>query len=254
MTACKVLPKLIVWALCVVMVFGSMTSTVFGDIVNDASEEEQGSTDPLPPLILIPIPLPPGVDPASWMVDVPTNHWAYEYINDLIERGIISGYPLEEESMFEFKPGDDITRAELVKLLVDTKKLELIENYEGTEFADWDGVPGWAKPYIAAVAKAGILRGSQEAYGAFVNANNTITLEEMIAMAVRTLEVEVMVDGTSGTRDFWEVSDWAKDYIAFALENRMIDTGEDGSVNGKRYAKRDETAMVLHKLMQYLGG
>ena len=174
-------------------------------------------------------------------------------INELVEREIIIGYP-SDSSMIEFRPDNEITRAEMVKLLVATKKLESIENYEGSEFSDWSSVPVWAKPYVAASTKAGILLGSLEAYGVFVFAFNSITREEMIAMAVRALEIEIPEGGTSDAPDFDEVSDWARDYVAFAIENGMTNTGTDGSVDGRRYAKRDETAMVLYMLIKHLEG
>jgi hypothetical protein len=108
-----------------------------------------------------------------------------------------------------------------MKLLVATFELELIEGYDGSSFVDWDEVPDWAKPYVAAVVEAGIVLGSLEGGELFIHANSSIIREEMIAMAVRALEVDV--EGIEAdTPDFGNVSDWAVEVIAFAVNHEMI--------------------------------
>ncbi len=50
--------------------------------------------------------------------DVPTSHWAYQYINELSEQGIINGY---EGGVY--KPSGNVTRAEFLKLIVSSSIL-----------------------------------------------------------------------------------------------------------------------------------
>ena len=138
-----------------------------------------------------------------------------------------------------------------MKLVTVSLGIELINDYNGSAFVDWDGVQNWAKPYIAALFEEGIVYGSLQADGLYVYANNPITREEMITIVVRALGVEITIGGKSDATDFIEVSDWAKDSVAFALENEMINIDTDGSVCPARNAKRDETAMILYKLLQY---
>jgi len=45
--------------------------------------------------------------------DVPATHWAYEYVSSLTDKGVINGY---EDGTF--KPSNNITRAEFIKLMV----------------------------------------------------------------------------------------------------------------------------------------
>ena len=50
--------------------------------------------------------------------DVPTSHWAYQYISDLYERHIIRGY-----GNGSFGPENNITRAEVVKIAINSAKI-----------------------------------------------------------------------------------------------------------------------------------
>ncbi|MCL2165265.1 MAG: S-layer homology domain-containing protein, partial [Oscillospiraceae bacterium] len=188
---------------------------------------------------------------AGKMTDIPTDYWAFEFIDGLVALGIIDGYPMDDGT-FEYRPENPITRAEMAKLLVDTKELELIYDYDGSAFADWNEVAEWAKPYVAAAVEDGIMVGSAEEDGLYVLADNFIVREQMIAMAVRALEVAVPESGEAPVSDFGAVSDWAKDYVAFAVENEMINIGANGSVRPLINATRAEAAMILYLLIQYM--
>ncbi|MCL2164805.1 MAG: S-layer homology domain-containing protein, partial [Oscillospiraceae bacterium] len=185
---------------------------------------------------------------SSKMKDIAADHWAAVYIDGLVERGIISGYP-QPDGTFKYEPDNEITRAELMKLIAVALDLELIENYDGSAFADWDSIEEWAKPYIAALIEAKIVLGSQEDGGVFLFANNSITREEMIVMVMRALGVNPS-GSTANYPDVGEVSDWAADSVAFAYENGMINIYSDGSANPAGNAKRDETAMLLYMLIK----
>jgi uncharacterized repeat protein (TIGR02543 family) len=186
---------------------------------------------------------------SSLMTDISSDHWAAEFIGDLVARGIISGYPMPDGTL-EFRPANDITRAELIKLIVDALKLDLIKDYDGSAFADWDEAPDWAKPYIAAAVDTDIILGAQEGSKLYIHASNNITREEMIAIAARALKIDTAAS-ESTTPDFGSVSGWAVSEAAFAVENGMINLDADGNLNPRSNAKRDEAAMTLFKLIEY---
>ena len=153
-----------------------------------------------------------------------------------------------------------------MKLITASLGIELIENFNGSAFADWANVPDWAKPYVAALVEAGIVYGSQQADGIYILADDKIIREEMIAMVIRSLSADTPENNGDGDDvagadtglfnappDFDKVSNWAKDNVTFALRNEMINTDADGTVSPDRNARRDETAMILYKLLQYLG-
>jgi len=110
-----------------------------------------------------------------------------------------------------------------------------------------------ARSADSAGAEAGIVLGSQETDGLYMFADRDITREELIAMAVRALGVDVLKDGTAGAPDFGDVSNWAADVVAFALEKQMINVDAAGNVNPLKNATRSEAAMVISVLLEYLG-
>ena len=92
--------------------------------------------------------------------DVPHDYWAYNYITELSNRGIINGY--ENNA---FSPENAITRAELAKLLVtagniDTKNVYVhlaLENCEDLSKNHWAAVYMVASnKYLPPVNKDGI--------------------------------------------------------------------------------------------------
>jgi len=185
------------------------------------------------------------------MTDVSAGHWAYEYISGLVNRNIVNGYTQPDGSL-RFEPANEITRAELMKLIVVALNLDLVDDYDGSVFSDWGQVEDWAKPYVAALLEAGIVMGSREGSKVNINANSNVTREEMITMTVRALDVELS-ESIVEAPDFELVSDWASCYVAFALENSMINLDSNYNVNPITNAKRDETAMILYKLLTYMG-
>ncbi|MCL2163609.1 MAG: S-layer homology domain-containing protein [Oscillospiraceae bacterium] len=183
------------------------------------------------------------------MSDIGKDHWAHEYIRRLIGLGIVDGYP-DEDDTYYFDPESDITRAEMIKLIVVSLDIEPIDDFDGSVFVDWDDVEDWAKPYIAAAYAANIVKGSLESDGLYANANESITRQEMIVMTTRALNANIPSGGASTARDFDQTADWAKDAMAFAIENGMINT--NNGVAPEVNATRAEAAMALYKMLEYL--
>jgi hypothetical protein len=185
------------------------------------------------------------------MTDISPEYWAAEYIDDLVARKIVNGYP-QADGTFIYDPEKNISRAEIVKLLVVSLDLDWVEGYDGSRFADWEETDVWAKPYIAAAVDAGIVMGSNENGGIYLNGSQNVTREELIAMAVRALEIDIPVGAVAEAPDFGKTQDWAKDSVAFALNNKIINTERDGSVRPSDATVRSEAAMVLFMLIKYL--
>ena len=185
------------------------------------------------------------------MTDISASYWAAEFIEDLVARGIINGYP-NDDGTFRFEPENDITRAEMIKLIVVSLGLDLVYEFDGSDFADWDEVEDWAKPYVAAAVEAGIVEGANEGDGIYILGNSNVTREEMIAMSVRALEVDIDEEAEVDTDDADDVSDWAAASVAFAVDYGMINIDGDDNVNPGDNAKRSEAAMILFMLIEYL--
>ncbi len=78
---------------------------------------------------------------AKEYIDLPENHWAYGAINEMIEKGVFTGY--DDGTI---KPDQTITRAEFAKILVKTFDLEKFSD-EYRDFKDVDN-SHWAYDYI----------------------------------------------------------------------------------------------------------
>ena len=139
-----------------------------------------------------------------------------------------------------------------MKMLALSLGLDLVYGYDGSAFMDWNETEEWAKPYIAALVQSGIVYGSQNADGFYINANVPIVREEMIAMVVHALGVDP--SGSLGyASDISAVSDWAADYVQYVLKHEMIKLDGENKVNPHVNAIRADTAMMLYKMIEYLG-
>jgi len=137
------------------------------------------------------------VIPAPSFGDVANSHWAFEYIEDLVELGIINGFPGKV-----FKPSDTTTRAEFAKILVSALN-EAPKTGDGGKFNDTAN--HWAAGYIEKAADLGIIKGYPT--GDF-RPNNKVTRAEAVIMVTRAFELEATDDQVSFT-------DVATDYFAY---------------------------------------
>ena len=104
--------------------------------------------------------------------------WAQPFIQALAKAGFISG---NQEGAFLAK--NKITRSELVVMVVRALGLEINLN-EALVFDDANQVPEWAKPYVAAAAKAGLVKGNGD--GKF-NPNASSTRAEAVTLILAML-------------------------------------------------------------------
>lgn len=77
--------------------------------------------------------------------DVPINHWAYPYISEMVERGVISGY---DDGTFQ--PDKPVTRAEAAKMMASIANVPKIESSDKSYNGELCDIPkdSWYAPYI----------------------------------------------------------------------------------------------------------
>ncbi|QGG47207.1 S-layer homology domain-containing protein [Heliorestis convoluta] len=160
-------------------------------------------------------------------------HWSEIYVLDLVYKGIISGYPDDT-----FQPEKTMTRAELAVMIANYKGLS---PNESQIFADTN--THWAKGYISAVAKEGIIVGHDETF----RPDDTITREQMVTAIVRMLDITVTNDATPFI-DAYQISDWAKSYIAAAQKLGIVTGTPEGKIIPKAGAKRAEVATIFYNI------
>ncbi|GLC90142.1 hypothetical protein LYSBPC_32690 [Lysinibacillus piscis] len=134
--------------------------------------------------------------------DVKTVSDYFPYVNELFERGFVSGYPDGS-----FKPTGLLTRAQASKILALNLGLDVTKSFDYI-FLD---VPqnDWAYPYVAALKEAGIIDGYPD--GSF-NPNAPITRNQMAKIIVKGYGLTPATDITLPFTDITK-NDWAAPYI-----------------------------------------
>jgi len=179
-------------------------------------------------------------DPVGVFSDVTSDAWYYAAVSYISSQKIMNG-----DGEGRFRPGDDITRAELLAATL---------NYAGIAatgectFSDVS-VDHWAYGYIAAAVNAGIVFGFPN--GTF-RPDKSVTRAEAITMINRALGITEMDSGTT----FSDVpqSHWAYGTITAAATGRN-DTIEEESIIEQNKEERgnvvpgtDEEALPEEKL------
>lgn len=178
--------------------------------------------------------------------DVPDTHWAYKSVSSLYAKGIVSGLGDNR-----FGPDERITREQFAKMLIDTMKLDLVDDDIDHIDADKNS---WSYTYLVAVYKYGIMEGySDEVLGA----KDNILRQDLAALVNRALEVKSLTLN-SGEKpplpDYEEISEYARDSVQKLYAAGIISGMEDGSFMPKEYVTRAQAAVILDKLLSAIGG
>lgn len=153
--------------------------------------------------------------------------------DEMLKAGIFNGL---EEGRFGLK--EKMNRAQFAKVAALIFQLKTDASLKKSTFNDVtadDPANGYALPFIEAIYKAGITDGYAE--GMF-NPSGEVTREQLAAFLIKGLKLETKVKSTAGVKDD-TVSDWAKSYVALALELKLMTNGTNGKFDGTSPATRD---------------
>jgi methionine-rich copper-binding protein CopC len=171
-----------------------------------------------------------------------SGHWAEDVVLKLAARGIISGYPDGT-----FRPDNNVTRAEFAKMLV--VALDLAPDAAAAAgFADAAEIPAWARGYVGAAVKAGLIKGYEDKT---FRADRQITRAELAVMVARALKAAEKAE--LGFKDAADIPSWAAEGIAQAVAKGIIKGYEDNTFRPANPATRAETAAMTLRLLNALG-
>lgn len=144
------------------------------------------------------------------------------------------------------KPTASVTRGELLKmLLVASGEYDGEADYSGTtKFTDGNGQ--WYTPYLICAEQSGktIIEGYGD--GTF-RANRPVTRYEAAKMIAGAFGVDVDPNGTaSELKDFANIPDWAKEFVAALYNNGTVDGRNDGAYHGDDNIQRCEAAKMIN--------
>lgn len=185
----------------------------------------------------------PLVQAAPRFSDVPRDHWAYEEITTMAEKGIIQGYD------GKFRPNSHITRAEFAKIMIAAAGVDISKNRVSQTFAD---VPRdhwafyyveYAKPYLT-----GYKSGSRYTY----KPNEDAVREDIAVALVRLLGYDRKhkpdLSVIEKFRDDDKISNNLRPYIAIAVQTDLI-KGYDGYFRPLDSITRAEAASLLYRAL-----
>jgi peptide/nickel transport system substrate-binding protein len=180
---------------------------------------------------------------ATGLSDI-AGHWAENSINALLEKNLVSGYPDGT-----FKPDNLVTRAEFLKIL--TSVLNIPPATGGTsQFSDVTP-EDWFFGYVLAAVEKGIVSGYPD--GTF-KPNNPITREEAAKIVVKAEGI----DETQADPNFalsWlvtdgdQVADWARPFVAAAVENELMTGDPTGAFRPTAQITRAETVTIGYRML-----
>ena len=172
--------------------------------------------------------------------DVPADHWAFEYIADLAERKVINGY--DDGS---FQPNRTVSRAEWAKMMVDAAGVQTGDN--SVYFTDLSA-QHWANKYVNAAKQ--YMTGYKD--GTF-RPNQAATRED-VAVALVLLKGYNISDVDYSNLTFIDndtISNYAKAYVAVAVQHNLIAGFTDGSFRGQDTLSRAQAAALLYRGFQH---
>ncbi|PGS38110.1 S-layer protein [Bacillus cereus] len=173
--------------------------------------------------------------------DVPADHWGIDSINYLVEKGAVTG---NEQGMFE--PGKELTRAEAATMMAQILNLPIDKNAKPS-FADSQGQ--WYTPFIAAVEKAGVIKGTGNGF----EPNGKIDRVSMASLLVEAYKLDTKVNGTPATKfKDLETLNWGKEKANILVE-LGISVGTGDKWEPKKSVTKAEAAQFIAKTDKQFG-
>lgn len=169
---------------------------------------------------------------AKTFSDVNNNDWFYSVVNELSDKGIISGY--EDNT---FKPQKSVSYAEFLTLLNNSIGEKQSPDYKNSE--------EWYKPTFDYLKNKGVIAN-------IANPNAEITRNEMakyLSLGLEKLKNQKIDTTTPASiKDFDSIPNEYKDLVASVVNAGLIKGDENQNFNGSKSLTRAETAVIIKGL------
>ncbi|MBR2499907.1 MAG: S-layer homology domain-containing protein, partial [Clostridia bacterium] len=169
--------------------------------------------------------------------DIQNVSWAESAITYLYQAGIVSG-----KSEKTFAPNDNVTRAELAKMLVLGLKLEA--KGASKDFKDVES-NAWYADYVAVAASNGLITGDEN--GNF-NPNKPITRQDAAVMMYRAVAPSEKAE-KAFFEDYDKISDYSKEAVNYMYEKGIINGIGDGMFAPENNVTRAQIAKMLYLML-----
>lgn len=198
-----------------------------------------GTTLPLATSLIHPAPV---VAQTSQFPDVASNYWAAGFINELVAREVIAGFPDGS-----FKPDAPVTRAQFAAMV--QKALSKTKGRDAIAFVDVSA-NYWAYTAINNSYEMGFLSGYP---GQVFRPEQNIPREQVLVSLANGLNYSAMNNMStvlSYYNDASSISEFARPAIAAATERKMVvNYSSLKQLNPKRNATRAEVAALIYQAL-----
>jgi len=172
--------------------------------------------------------------------DVPPSHWAYDYIEQIYDYGIVSGY-----GDGTYGPSNPLKRSQFTKIIVESMLswgiIDSIDTYEPGTFSDVSS-SYWAADYIMTAYNHGVVSGKGD--GRF-DPTGLARRSHIVKMVIEAFDI-LIIPYEPGTFSDVSPSYWAADYIMTAKENEIVSGyTEDNTFRPENNATRAQIAKVI---------
>lgn len=176
-----------------------------------------------------------------------SSSYAYDEIKKFEELGYFENIISDENTLF--LPKEEMTRGEIVILLLNAFEIEL-QNEGEVPFADYDNVKDELKPYVVTSYELGLIEGKQKNDGVYFGFDDLITREEMVTMVGNYFDLTSDYELTFDDND--EIGNWAKPYVSYFYENGIVSGDTQNNFNPKSHITRQEAVILTNNFLEFL--
>lgn len=176
--------------------------------------------------------------------DVTSQHWAYEGIKALAQKGIINGIG---DGMFA--PDSPVTREQFAKMIIEAFGLDIVVGDTG--FTDVDA-NSWSYPYLISAYKYGVMNGYSASE---LGGTHEISRQDMAVMVWRMLDIVEKALPSGGSYDFSDsaqIADYAKEAITTLQFNSIISGMGDNMYMPNLTVNRAMAAVIIHRTLDVI--
>lgn len=180
------------------------------------------------------------------------DHWAAEYINQIADYGIITGYYDAEKDVYTFAPNNFVTRQEVATMfcrMMGIDQLSFKNDILSDVFADANDIPDWSYNYVKGAYFLKFMVGSENEKGDLVfKPTAKITRQEIFQAIANILDLDKdaakNVD-LSKYKDAKDVAGWATPATKAVIKAGIIEGDSNGKLNPKSNVTRAELAKII---------
>lgn len=170
--------------------------------------------------------------------DMADDHWAMNAVCNLVEKGVLSGYPDGS-----FKPESNITRSEFVKMIATAFNITGVSElpFEDVESS------AWYADYLKAAYKNGIISGVSSSH---FMPDSYITREDACLIIYRIIKDKLSDKNENKFDDENKISDYALVAVNTLYANKIISGVSEGIFSPKSFIDRQSAAVLINNCLK----